>query len=60
MRMKAMTVKMQRCDDGDDAQASNYPSGNDDLCLSGSSPSTTSSSVSKCRISYLFEWDESI
>jgi hypothetical protein len=39
MGMKAMTVKMQQCDDGDDTQASNDPSGDDDRCPSASCPS---------------------
>jgi hypothetical protein len=37
---------MQRCDDEDDAQALNDPSGDDDRCLSASSPSRSLSEVS--------------
>jgi hypothetical protein len=48
--MKAMTVKMQWCNDGDDAQASNDPSGNDDRCLSASSPSKSLLEVSYLRV----------
>jgi hypothetical protein len=47
--MKTMTVKMQWCDDGNDAQA-NDPSGNDDRCLSASSPSMFLLEVSFLRV----------
>jgi hypothetical protein len=48
--MKAMMMKMQRCDDGDDVQASNDPSGDDDRCPSASSPSSSLSKVSFLRV----------
>jgi hypothetical protein len=46
MEMKVMTMKMQWCDDGDDAQTSNDPSGNDDRRPSDCFPSSSLPEVS--------------
>jgi hypothetical protein len=50
MEMKVMTMKMQWCDDGDDAQTSTDPSGNDDRCPSDCFPSSSLPEVSFLRI----------